>query len=203
MPNCAEAGVLGVLPGIIGSIQALEVIKLLLGQGNTLSGRLLIFDALEITWREVTVTRNRSCPVCGDEPTQTGLIDYEDFCGLKVPAEGKEEGMEDPIGEVGAVELNERLSSAEPPFLLDVRQPHEWDIVNLETDGAVMIPLAELQDRLDELPTDREIVVYCRTGARSASAARVLAEEGFSSVFNLVGGIHAWVDEIDPSLPKY
>ncbi len=203
VPNCAEAGVLGVLPGIIGSIQALEVIKLLLGQGNTLSGRLLIFDALEMIWREIAVTRNTSCPICGDEPTQSGLIDYEDFCGLKAPSEGKEDEVEDPIGEVGAVELNERLSSSDPPFLLDVRQPHEWDIVNLETDGAVMSPLAELQDRLDELPTDREIVVYCRTGARSDAAARMLVDEGFSSVFNLVGGIHAWVDEIDPSLPKY
>ena len=203
IPNCAEAGVLGVLPGIIGSIQALEVIKLVLGRGNTLSGRLLIFDALEMSLREVAVTRNTSCPVCGDEPTQTGLIDYEDFCGLKAPPEGKDEGMEDPIGEVGAVELNERLASAEPPFLLDVRQPHEWDIVNLEAGGAVMIPLAELPDRLDELPTDREIVVYCRTGARSDVAARMLAEEGFSSVFNFVGGMHAWADEIDPSLPKY
>jgi len=203
VPNCAEAGVLGVLPGIIGSIQALEVIKLLLGQGHTLSGRLLIFDALEMSWREMAVSRNPNCPVCGDEPTQTELIDYEDFCGLKAPMEGKEEEMVTPFGEVGAVELNERLASAEPPFLLDVRQPHEWDIVNLETDGAVMIPLAELRDRLEELPTDREIVVYCRTGARSASAAQMLVEEGFSSVFNFVGGIHAWVDEIDPSLPKY
>ena len=203
VPNCAEAGVLGVLPGIIGSIQALEVIKLLLGQGHTLSGRLLIFDALEMSWREMAVTRNTDCPVCGDEPTQTGLIDYEDFCGLKAPTEGKEEEMVTPFGEVGAVELNERLASAEPPFLLDVRQPHEWDIVNLETDGAVMIPLAELRDRLEELPTDREIVVYCRTGARSANAAHMLVEEGFSGVFNFVGGIHAWVDEIDPSLPKY
>ena len=203
VPNCAEAGVLGVLPAIIGSIQALEVIKLLLGQGHTLSGRLLIFDALEMSWREMAVTRNTNCPVCGDEPTQTGLIDYEDFCGLKAPTGGKEEEMVTPFGEVGAVELNERLASAEPPFLLDVRQPHEWDIVNLETDGAVMIPLAELQDRLEELPTDREIVVYCRTGARSANAAHMLVEEGFSGVFNFVGGIHAWVDEIDPSLPKY
>ncbi len=205
VPNCAEAGVLGVLPGIIGSIQALEVIKLLLGQGHTLSGRLLIFDALEMSWREMAVSRNTGCPVCGDEPTQTGLIDYEDFCGLKAPDEGKEreEEMVNPFGEVGAVELNERLASEECPFLLDVRQPHEWDIVNLESDGAVIIPLAELQDRLDELPADREIVVYCRTGARSASAAQMLADEGFSTVFNLVGGIHAWVDEIDPSLPKY
>ncbi len=205
VPNCAEAGVLGVLPGIIGSIQALEVIKLVLGQGHTLSGRLLIFDALEMSWREMAVSRNTSCPVCGDEPTQTGLIDYEDFCGLKPPDEGKESDkkMVNPFGEVGAVELNERLASEEPPFLLDVRQPHEWDIVNLESDGAVIIPLAELRDRLDELPADREIVVYCRTGARSANAAQMLADEGFSSVFNFVGGIHAWVDEIDPSLPKY
>ena len=203
VPNCAEAGVLGVLPGIIGSIQALEVIKLLLGQGNTLSGRLLIFDALEMSWREMAVSRNTNCPVCGDEPTQAGLIDYENFCGLTAPTEGEEEEMVTPFGEVGAVELKERLASAEPPFLLDVRQPHEWDIVNLETDGAVMIPLAELQDRLEEIPTDREIVVYCRTGARSASAAQILADQGFSSVFNFVGGIHAWVDEVDPSLPKY
>ena len=205
VPNCAEGGVLGVLPGIIGMIQALEVIKLVLGQGNTLVGRLLIFDALELSWREMAVSRNTNCPVCGDEPTQTGLIDYEDFCGLKAPMDGeeREEEMVNPFGEVGAVELNERLASDEPPFLLDVRQPHEWDIVNLETDGAVIIPLAELRDRLDELPTDREIVVYCRTGARSADAAQMLANEGFSTVFNFVGGMHAWVDEIDPSLPKY
>jgi molybdopterin/thiamine biosynthesis adenylyltransferase/rhodanese-related sulfurtransferase len=202
IPNCAEAGVLGVLPGIIGLIQALEVIKLLLGRGDTLSGRLLIFDALEMSWREMAVSRNTSCPVCGDGPTQTGLIDYEDFCGLKAPIEGEEQEM-DTFGEVGAGELNERLASEEPPFLLDVRQPHEWDIVNLEPNGAVMIPLADLSDRLDEIPTDREIVVYCRTGARSASAAQMLVDEGFSSVFNFVGGIHAWVDEMDPSLPKY
>ena len=203
IPNCAEAGVLGVLPGIIGSIQALEVIKLLLRQGDTLSGRLLIFDALEMSWREMAVSRNTSCPVCGDEPTQTGLIDYEYFCGLKAPPEGREEEMMDTFGDVEATELNERLGSEKPPFLLDVRQPHEWDIVNLESGGAVMIPLAELPDRLDEIPTDREIVVYCRTGARSASAAQMLVEEGFSSVFNFVGGLHAWVDEVDPSLPKY
>lgn len=203
VPNCAEAGVLGVLPGIIGSIQALEVIKLLLGQGRTLSGRLVIFDALEMSWREMAVSRNPNCPVCGDEPTQTGLIDYEDFCGLKATMEGKEDERVTPFGEVEAVELKQRLGSANPPFLLDVRQPHEWDIVNLETDGAVMIPLAELPDRLEELPTDREIVVYCRTGARSATAAQILVEGGFFSVFNFVGGIHAWVDEIDPSLPKY
>ena len=202
VPSCAEAGVLGVLPGIIGMIQALEVIKLILGHGKTLAGRLLIFDAMEMTWREMAVSRNIDCPVCGDEPTQTGLIDYEDFCGLKPPT-GEEAAMTNPFGEVGATELKERLRSAKPPYLLDVRQPHEWDIVNLETDGAVLIPLAELPDRLDELPTDREIVVYCRTGARSATAAQMLTQEGFSAVLNFVGGIHAWADEIDPSLPKY
>jgi molybdopterin/thiamine biosynthesis adenylyltransferase/rhodanese-related sulfurtransferase len=203
IPNCAEAGVLGVLPGIIGLIQALEVIKLLLGQGDTLSGRLLIFDALEMSWREMAVSRNTSCPVCGDESTQTGLVDYEDFCGLKTLTEGKEGESVDTFCDVRAGELNKRLASEGPPFLLDVRQPHEWDIVNLGPEGAVMIPLAELGDRLDEIPADREIVVYCRTGARSATAAQMLVDEGFSSVFNFVGGIHAWVDEIDPSLPKY
>ncbi len=202
VPDCAEGGVLGVLPGIMGMIQAVEVIKLILGRGKTLTGRLLIFDALEMTWREMAILRNRDCPVCGDEPTQTGLIDYEDFCGLK-PSAGEEEDMTNPFGEVGATELAERLKSAEPPYLLDVRQPHEWDIVNMASDGAVMIPLAELGNRLDELPADRQIVVYCRTGARSATAAQMLVEEGFSGVFNFVGGIHAWADEIDPSLPKY
>lgn len=202
VPNCAEAGVLGVLPGIIGLIQALEVIKLLLGRGRTLKGRLVIFDALEMSWREMAISRNTGCPVCGDEPTQTGLIDYEVFCGLKRP-EGETEEMTNPFGDVGATELSERLASDEPPYLLDVRQPHEWEIVNLETAGAVLIPLGELEDRMDEVPTDREIVVYCRTGARSASAAQMLAEEGFTGVFNLVGGIHAWADEVDPSLPKY
>ncbi len=153
----------------------------------------------------MAVSRNAGCPVCGDEPTQTGLIDYDDFCGLKVSTEGPEteKEMVNAFGEVGAVELSERLASEEPPFLLDVRQPHEWDIVSLEADGAVIIPLAELPDHLDELPTDRDIVVYCRTGARSAVAAQMLAAQGFSSVFNFVGGMHAWVDEIDQSLPKY
>ena len=202
VPNCAEAGVLGVLPGIIGLIQALEVIKLLLGRGKTLKGRLVLFDALEMSWREMAITRNTDCPVCGDEPTQTGLLDYEDFCGLMRPG-GEAEEMTNPFGDVGAAELREWLASEEPPYLLDVRQPHEWEIVNLEADGAVLIPLDELDDRLDELPTDREIVVYCRTGARSANAAQMLVEEGFAGVFNLVGGIHAWADEVDPSLPKY
>ena len=201
VPNCAEAGVLGVLPGVIGSLQALEVIKIVLGTGNTLSGRLLIFDALELSWREVGLRRNPDCPMCGDEPTQTELIDYEDFCGLRSATE-MERGS-NGFDEVAARELKERLAGPEPPFLLDVREPYEWDVVSLEGDGAVLVPLAELADRLGELPEDRDIVVYCRSGVRSARAAGTLVDAGFRRVSNLVGGILAWVDDVDPGLPKY
>ena len=201
VPNCAEAGVLGVLPGVIGSLQALEVIKIVLGTGKTLSGRLLIFDALELSWREVALRRNPDCPVCGDEPTQTGLIDYENFCGLPSATEIESESNE--FDEVGPRELKARLSGSEPPFLLDVREPYEWDVVSLEGDGAVLVPLGELAERLGELPEGRDIVVYCRSGVRSARAAGLLVEAGLGPVSNLVGGVLAWVDEIDPSLPKY
>jgi len=201
VPNCAEAGVLGVLPGVIGSLQALEVIKIVLGTGKTLSGRLLIFDALELSWREVALRRNPDCPVCGDEPTQTGLIDYENFCGLPSAAETESESNE--FDEVSPRELKARLSGSEPPFLLDVREPYEWDVVSLEGDGAVLVPLGELAERLGELPEGRDIVVYCRSGVRSARAAGLLVEAGLGPVSNLVGGVLAWVDEIDPSLPKY
>jgi adenylyltransferase/sulfurtransferase len=193
--------VLGVLPGVIGSLQALEVIKIVLGTGKTLSGRLLIFDALELSWREVALRRNPDCPVCGDEPTQTGLIDYENFCGLPSATETESESNE--FDEVGPRELKARLSGSEPPFLLDVREPYEWDVVSLEGDGAVLVPLGELADRLGELPEGRDIVVYCRSGVRSARAAGLLVEAGLGPVSNLVGGVLAWVDEIDPSLPKY
>jgi adenylyltransferase/sulfurtransferase len=201
VPNCAEAGVLGVLPGVIGSLQALEVIKIVLGTGKTLSGRLLIFDALELSWREVALRRNPDCPVCGDEPTQTGLIDYENFCGLSSAAEAEPESSR--FDEVNAKELQARLSGPHPPFLLDVREPFEWDIVSLQEDGAVLVPLGELAERLGELPEGRDIVVYCRSGVRSARAAGLLVEAGLGPVSNLVGGVLAWVDEIDPSLPKY
>ena len=209
VPNCAEAGVLGILPGVIGSLQALEVIKLVLGKGNTLSGRLLIFDAMDLTWREVALSRNPDCPVCGDVPTQTSLIDYEDFCGLRSQDEGVagagETEQEHPngIGEVGPRELKDRLAEAEPPLLLDVREPFEWDIVSVHADGEVRVPLGELPDRMNELPRDREIVVYCRSGTRSLIAAGALVDAGFRRVDNLTGGILAWVGEIDPSLPKY
>ncbi len=217
VPNCAEAGVLGVLPGIIGSLQALEVVKLVLREGNNLSGRLLIFDAMDLTWREVALRRNPDCPVCGDFPTQTSLIDYEDFCGLGshdpdvseqaagAPTDGSGAGAEDGggVGEIGPKALKERLAGTEPPLLLDVREPYEWDIASLHEYGEIRVPLGELPVRMDGLPQDRGIVVYCRSGARSLAAATALVNAGFRRVDNLTGGILAWADEVDPSLPRY
>ncbi len=203
VPNCAEAGVLGVLPGVVGSLQALEVIKLILDEGDSLVGRLLIFDALELKWREVKLKHNPDCPVCGDEPTQKELIDYDVFCGLQG------EQSEDPrdslkrFCEMEPSQLKDQLGSNNPPFILDVRESFEWDIVNLGDFGSYLIPLGELEQRIDEIPDDREIVVHCRSGVRSAKAANILADNGFSGLHNLSGGILAWIDEVDKSLPKY
>ena len=203
VPNCAEAGVLGVLPGVVGSLQALEVIKLILDEGDSLVGRLLIFDALELKWREVKLKRNPDCPVCGDEPTQKELIDYDVFCGLQG------EQSEDPrdslkrFCEMEPSQLKDQLGSNNPPFVLDVRESFEWDIVNLGDFGSYLIPLGELEQRIDEIPDDREIVVHCRSGVRSAKAANILADNGFSGLHNLSGGILGWIDEVDKSLPKY
>ena len=203
VPNCAEAGVLGVLPGVVGSLQALEVIKLILDEGDSLVGRLLIFDALELKWREVKLKRNPDCPVCADEPTQKELIDYDVFCGLQG------EQSEDPrdslkrFCEMEPSQLKDQLGSNNPPFVLDVRESFEWDIVNLGDFGSYLIPLGELDQRIDEIPDDREIVVHCRSGVRSAKAANILADNGFSGLHNLSGGILGWIDEVDKSLPKY
>ncbi|MEJ2203496.1 MAG: molybdopterin-synthase adenylyltransferase MoeB [Gemmatimonadota bacterium] len=197
VPNCAEGGVLGVLPGIIGSLQAMETVKLLLGVGETLAGRLLIFDALEMSWREVRLRRNPDCPVCGDEPTQTGLIDYEVFCGM-MPAPGEEAGR--PVPELDALETRTRLVAENPPFLLDVREPWEWSLGNLEALGARLIPLGDLSRRRQEVPRDRPVVVYCRSGQRSETAARQLLEDGYPEVYNLQGGALAWARDVDPDL---
>ncbi|MFQ5538479.1 MAG: molybdopterin-synthase adenylyltransferase MoeB [Gemmatimonadota bacterium] len=199
VPNCAEGGVMGVLPGIIGSLQAMEVIKLILGVGETLTGRLLIFDALEMSWREVTLRRNPECPVCGDEPTQTELIDYEVFCGVAPngtplhPAGG-------PVPEVTPGEVEELLAGGGSALLLDVREPWEWEVSSLETEGAVLMPLGEVERRMDELPRDRPIVVYCRSGERSRDAARLLLKAGFAEVYNLRGGILAWARDVRPGM---
>ena len=203
LPSCAEAGVLGVLPGIVGSLQALEVIKIVLGKGDGLVGRLLIFDALELKWREVKLRRNPDCPVCGDNPTQTKLIDYDVFCGLATNESEKSGDVLDCFSDIEPSKLKNRLESSLPPFVLDVREPFEWEIVNLADFGAHLIPLRELADRITELPDNREIVIHCRSGVRSAKAANLLAENGFSGLFNLSGGILKWIDEVDPSLSKY
>jgi adenylyltransferase/sulfurtransferase len=201
VPNCAEGGVVGVLPGIIGSIQALETLKLLLGAGTSLAGRLLIFDALGLEWREVTLRRNPACPICGDHPTQTGLIDYDVFCGVTtVPLSGDAaagEGVPDLEPSVVAAQL----TSDSPPYLLDVREPWEWAVSNLADRGARLIPLKELEERLGEIPAGRPVVIYCRTGQRSLDAALLMREAGWVDVSNLRGGIIAWAREIEPGLP--
>jgi len=200
VPNCAEGGVLGVLPGIIGSMQAMETIKLLLGKGVGLAGRLLIFDALEMTWREIALRRNPECPVCSDSPTQTGLIDYELFCGVTRPGEGSLDSAED-FEELDAASVAVLLASDTPPYLIDVREPWEWAVSSLAERGARLIPLAELGDRLGEVPKETPVVVYCRSGQRGQSAARQLVAGGYGPVSNLSGGLLSWAESVEPGLP--
>ncbi|MGW8265176.1 MAG: molybdopterin-synthase adenylyltransferase MoeB [Longimicrobiales bacterium] len=200
VPSCAEAGVLGVLPGIIGSIQAAEAMKIILREGETLAGRLLLFDALALSFREVRLKRNPECPVCGDHPTQTGLVDYDRFCGLE--PDGSPAGRE-PLPQLSPQEVEEALNADPPPLLLDVREPHEWEIGNLSARGAVLIPYGQVRERAGELPRDRPIVVYCHVGVRSALVADTLRSLGFLDVANLKGGYLAWTREVDPSLPRY
>jgi len=201
VPSCAEGGVMGVVPGIVGTIQAMEAIKLLLGIGDPLIGRLLIFDALRMRFREMKLRRDPACPACGDDPTLKELIDYERFCGIEPAGKGLEDMSRD--SDLSVLELQEMLGRDADITLLDVREPFEWDIGNLGPQGAKLIPLAELPERLDELDRDADLIVYCRSGARSARAVDYLAENGFLRVRNLSGGILAWAEEIDPSIPKY
>jgi len=201
VPSCAEGGVLGVLPGIVGSLQALEAIKLILGEGEPLIGRFVIFDALEMSFREVKLRKNPDCPVCGDNPTQTELIDYEAFCGIAADEDAV--AADGSVPEMTVTELKARLDRGEDVTLIDVREPHEWDIVNLEEQGARLIPLGELEEHVGELDTAEEIVLHCRSGARSAEAVRRLQEAGFEKLWNLRGGVLAWAEEIDPTLPTY
>ncbi|EQD74566.1 UBA/THIF-type NAD/FAD binding protein, partial [mine drainage metagenome] len=198
VPSCAEAGVLGVLPGIVGVIQATEAIKIILGAGEPLVGRLLLFDALAMSFRELALRKNPDCDLCGPHATQKGLIDYQEFCG--VTAVGSVPVLSG-VPEVSAKALAEELSSAEPPFLLDVREPEEWEITRLP--GAHLIPRLELPDRLNEVTGARRVVVYCKSGARSNAAAKLLLGLGFSGVRNLRGGIDAWAKQVDPSMPRY
>ncbi|MFQ5510905.1 MAG: molybdopterin-synthase adenylyltransferase MoeB [Candidatus Krumholzibacteriia bacterium] len=192
VPNCAEAGVLGVLPGIIGTIQAAEAIKLILGKRETLAGRLLLFDCLQMRFREVEVPKNPRCPTCGDSAGVIDLVDYEEFCGEGTSAVA--------VPEMTPRELKARLDAGDDTFVLDVREPHESRICHLE---GHLIPLREIAGRLGELDPARDIVVYCRSGVRSATAVDFLCKAGFRNVWNLRGGILAWSDEVDPSMPRY
>jgi adenylyltransferase/sulfurtransferase len=199
--------VLGVLPGVIGTIQATEAIKLILGGGEPLVGRFLIYDAWRMRFRELKLRRDRECPVCGDAPTIQTLIDYEQFCGVS-PQRGAAGGGAGtglpPELETSVEELKARLDRGDRPFILDVREPHEYQINRIP--GSTLIPLGELPQRLTELPQGAgapDIVVHCKSGARSAKATRLLTERGFDRVRNLKGGVVAWVDKVDPSQPKY
>ncbi|HXH06481.1 MAG TPA: molybdopterin-synthase adenylyltransferase MoeB [Vicinamibacterales bacterium] len=198
VPSCAEGGVLGVLPGVIGTIQATEAIKLVLGIGEPLVGRFLIYDALKMRFRELKLRRDPDCPVCGDRPTVRSLIDYEQFCGLR-PAGGAQQGPAVP--EITVEELKGRLDRGEAVFVLDVREPSEYRINRIA--GSTLIPLGELPRRLEELDRHRDIVVHCKSGMRSAKAVALLRERGFERVWNLKGGILAWIERIDPSQPRY
>jgi sulfur-carrier protein adenylyltransferase/sulfurtransferase len=213
VPSCAEGGVLGILPGLVGVIQATETIKLILGIGEPLIGRLLLVDALGMNFRTLKLRKNPECPVCGPNPTVTELIDYDQFCGIEPPskvgplevARDKAVGehpVVDGIPQITVEELKRKLDAKEDIFVLDVREPHEYLIANL---GAPQIPVGEVERRIGELAAqkNREVVVHCRSGARSQKAALLLKQAGFTNVSNLAGGILAWADKIDPSMPKY
>ena len=196
VPSCAEGGVLGVLPGIIGTIQATEAIKILIGVGEPLVGRFLIFDALRMRFRELKLRRDVDCPVCGDQPTVRELVDYEQFCGVTTTPQAVVS-----IKEASVESLKRRLDAGDDFLLLDVREPQEYQICAIP--GSTLIPLGDLPSRLVELEGEREIVVHCKSGVRSAKAVKLLQEAGFADAANLKGGILAWIEHVDPSLPKY
>ena len=196
VPSCAEGGVLGILPGLIGVIQATEVIKLILATGEPLIGRLLLVDALGMKFRELKLRKNPDCPACGTHRTITKLIDYNQFCGIR----GEEKPVEAGIPEIQVEELKRRLDAGEDLLVLDVREPHEYQICNI---GGYLIPLNDLPKRVNELDSSREIVAHCKMGGRSAKAVQFLRQAGFQKVSNLKGGILAWADRVDPKMPKY
>ncbi|CAN5549666.1 molybdopterin-synthase adenylyltransferase MoeB [soil metagenome] len=202
VPSCAEGGVLGVLPGIVGSIQAMETIKLLLGIGDSLVGRLLIFDALRLRFREMRLRKDPACPVCGENPTVRELIDYERFCGIETQSQ-ETTSMRPQVPEISATELKQRLDRGDKVTIIDVREPNEWEIGNLEQYGARLIPMGELEERLEEIDPQEEIVLQCRSGARSGRALEFMRGQGYDRLWNLKGGILAWSDEVDPLMPKY
>ena len=203
VPSCAEGGVLGILPGVIGTIQATEAVKLIIGAGEPLVGRFLIYDALRMRFRDLKLRRDPDCPVCGDRPTVTELIDYEQFCGV-TPADPDSAAPGDgagPDGDVTVEQLKAHLDGGDGVFVLDVREPQEHRICAIP--GSTLIPLGDLPTRLHELDGRGEMIVHCKSGARSARAVKLLRDAGFAGAKNLRGGILRWIDAIDPSLPKY
>jgi adenylyltransferase/sulfurtransferase len=196
VPSCAEGGVLGILPGLVGVIQATETIKLILGQGDSLIGRLLLVDALGMKFRELKLRKNPDCPACGKNRTITKLIDYEEFCGIR----GQEEPAGNDVPAITVEALKQKLDAKADIFILDVREPHEYQICNLK---GYLIPVGDLPKRVNELDSSREIIAHCRSGVRSAKAVNFLRRSGFKKVYNLTGGILAWADKIDPTMPKY
>ena len=199
VPSCAEGGVLGILPGLVGVIQATEVIKLILGKGEPLIGRLLLVDALNMRFRELKLRKNPECPVCGENPTVTELIDYQHFCGI-VPETPQEANVKNGIPQISVKELKRRIDAGEDVQLIDVREPYEYQIAQI---GGKLIPQNDVANRLAEIDRDREVVVHCRSGARSQRIAEFLKQAGYPRVVNVAGGILAWSDEIDPKVQKY
>jgi len=196
VPSCAEGGVLGILPGLVGVIQATETIKLILGQGDPLIGRLLLIDALGMKFRELKLRKNPDCPVCGKHPTVKELIDYNEFCGIR----GEEAPVANDVPTISVEELKQKLDAKTDIFILDVREPHEYQICHL---NGYLIPVGDLPKRVHELDSSREIIAHCRSGVRSARAVNFLRRAGFKKVYNLTGGILEWADKIDPTMPKY
>jgi sulfur-carrier protein adenylyltransferase/sulfurtransferase len=198
VPSCAEGGVLGILPGLIGVVQATETVKIILGIGETLKNRLLLYDALGMKFRELKLRKDKNCPVCGDHPTVTKLIDYQEFCGVKPQVS---EGPVSNNGVIDVTEVKQKLDRGDNFTLIDVREPHEYQIARIP--GAKLIPLGELPKHLDEFDRDAEIVMHCKTGGRSQKAVDLLKANNFSNVRNMTGGITAWSDKVDPTVPKY
>ena len=202
VPSCAEGGVLGILPGIVGLIQATEVVKLILGKGDTLIGRLLLFDALGMKFKEMKLRKDKDCPICGENPTIKELVDYEEFCGIP---QAQEAASKDDVLEVGVEEVKKMLDAKNPFTLVDVREPSEYEICKI--DGSVLIPLGQIEKmnpaNLNGLKTSDEIVLHCKAGVRSMKAAKALIKMGYANVKSMRGGIEEWSDQIDPSVPKY
>ena len=197
VPSCAEGGVLGILPGAIGVVQATEAVKLILGIGEPLIGRLMLYDALGMSFREMKLRKDPSCPICGENPTVTELIDYEEFCGIP---QANAVAQENGVPEITVQELKQKMDDGEDINVLDVREPHEYEVANI---GVRLVPLGELPRRLAEFDQNENFAIHCKTGGRSAKAVKLLRDAGFGNVYNVKGGITAWSEEIDPSVPKY